>query len=283
MDRSELGALLRAARGRLRPAEVGLPAGIRRRVAGLRREEVAQLAGVSVDYVVRLEQGRGSHPSTAVLSALARALRLDPDERDRLFHLAGSPPPLPGHIDSVVRPSVLRMLDRFTDLPSLVLDAKGTVLAWNDLAAALLGDWSALTLRERNLNWLRFMHAAGRAGRVAQSTDELAATQSMSVAALRAAAAKYPGDPELARLIADLRSGSPRFRELWAASTAGAWRSQTKTVDHPELGPIVLDCDTLLVPDSGQVLIVYSAPAGSAAAQALSLLRVIGTQELTSS
>lgn len=280
MNNPELGALLRQARGRLSPADVGLPIGLRRRVHGLRREEVAQLAGVSVDYVVRLEQGRGSHPSTAVLSALARALRLEPDERDRLFHLAGSAPPLPGRIDSTVRPSVLRLLDRFTDLPAMVLDAKGTVLAWNDLVAALLGDWSAVPLSQRNLNWMRFL---GDDNRIAMSAEEHAVTQATSVSSLRSVVAKYPHDPELARLVTDLRQRSPSFAELWAGSTAGAWRSQTKTVDHPELGMIILDCDSFVVPDSDQVMIVYSAPAASPAAESLALLRVIGTQRLTAS
>jgi len=278
MDSAELGALLRQARTRLSPTEVGLPAGLRRRVRGLRREEVAQLAGVSVDYVVRLEQGRGSHPSTSVLAALARALRLDRDERDRMFHLAGSAPPLPGRIDAAVRPSVLRMIDRFTDLPAMVLDAKGTVIAWNDLAAALLGDWSTIPERRRNLNWLRFL---GDDSRVALTVQEREQTEIISVSSLRAAVAKYPHDPDLARLVHELRARSSRFAQLWSGSPGGAWRSQSKTIRHPELGPITLDCDTFVVPDSDQVMIVYSASAGSAAAEALSLLRVIGTQQLS--
>ncbi|MEJ3654594.1 helix-turn-helix domain-containing protein [Actinomycetes bacterium KLBMP 9759] len=144
MDRPELAAALRTWRERLRPADVGLPAGVRRRTPGLRREEVAGLAGVSVDYLTRLEQGRGPHPSEAVLGALARALRVSDAEREHLFHLAGAQPPLPGRIRSTVRPGVLRMLDRFTDLPALLLDAKADVIAWNPMALALLGDMSAV-------------------------------------------------------------------------------------------------------------------------------------------
>jgi transcriptional regulator with XRE-family HTH domain len=280
VDREELARTLRQARDRLRPEDVGLPAGLRRRVTGLRREEVASLAGVSVDYVVRLEQGRGPRPSTSVLTALARALRLDDDERDRLFRLVGGAPPLPGRIDSMVRPSVLRLLDRFTDLPAMVLDAKGSILAWNELASALLGDWSAVPERERNINWMRFL---GRGGRVAQSPEEDAQTAAQSVAGLRSAAARYPRDPELHRLITELRARSPRFEALWGTSTGGAWRSHRKTVVHPSVGPIVLDCDTLILPDADQVMIVYSAAAGSPEAAALRLVGVLGTAAMGAS
>ncbi|MGW4279809.1 helix-turn-helix domain-containing protein [Nocardia sp. NPDC004750] len=141
MDRTELAALLRQARERVHPVDVGLPAGSRRQVPGLRREEVAQLAGVSVDYVVRLEQGRGPRPSSSVLAALARALRLNDEDRTLLFQFAGAAPPQEGRIDMVVRPSVLRLLDRMADLPALVLSAKADLLAWNPMATALLGDF----------------------------------------------------------------------------------------------------------------------------------------------
>jgi transcriptional regulator with XRE-family HTH domain len=141
MDRTELGTFLRQARARVAPSDVGLPAGQRRRVEGLRREEVAQLASVSVDHLTRLEQGRGSGVSEGVLISLARTLQLTDDERTHLFHLAGVSPPQAGRIDGVVRASTMRILERLGDLPVLVLDAKGDVLAWNDLAAALLGDF----------------------------------------------------------------------------------------------------------------------------------------------
>ena len=142
-NRAELARALKRARGRVRPEDVGLPAGLHRRVPGLRREELAMLAGISVDYVVRLEQARGPQPSEQVLTALCRALRLDTDERDHVFHLAGTAPPHSGHIDLHVRPSVLRLIDRFNDLPALVTSAKGDVLAWNAMSSALHGDWSS--------------------------------------------------------------------------------------------------------------------------------------------
>ena len=217
MDRDELGATLRAWRERLSPADVGLPAGVRRRTPGLRREEVAQLAGVSVDYLNRLEQGRGAHPSESVLGALARSLRLSAVEHDHLFHLAGSPPPGPGRIRSAVRPSVLRLMDRFTDLPALLLDAKRDVLAWNASATALLGDFSALPQAERNMAWLRF---AGRSSRV--GSDDPAERERLDralVSDLRAAAARYPDDPGLHRLVQDLRTRSADFERLWGCAS----------------------------------------------------------------
>ena len=153
------------ARREVSPAEAGLPAGSRRRVTGLRREEVAQLASLSVDYIVRLEQGRGPRPSDAVLISLARALRLSDDERSHLFNLSGSAPPRPGQIDGVVRSSTLRVLERLVDLPVLVLDAKGDVLAWNAQATALLGDFSAWGPPTRNILWQRFLGHEPRVSR----------------------------------------------------------------------------------------------------------------------
>jgi transcriptional regulator with XRE-family HTH domain len=270
-------------RARLSPADVGLPTGTRRRVAGLRREEVALQAGISVDYLVRLEQGRGPTPSGQVLTALARALRLSDDERDHLFHLAGAAPPRPGHIVSTPRASTLRLLDRITDLPAVLLDAKGDVLAWNALATALLGDFSAWPAGRRNIVWQRFL---GDGGRVSHDPDEDERTAVETVASLRLAAARYPDDPGLRRLVDELRAGSPRFARLWDEGRVAERRTSTKTVDHPQLGSLALDCDALHIPDVDQRLIVYSAapapaPApGTAEAEALALLRVVGLQHL---
>lgn len=284
MNRDELAAVVRRARERLSPDQVGLPAGPRRRVVGLRREELALLAGISVDYIVRLEQGRSTRPSAQVLTALARALRLSGDERDELFHLAGMPPPAPGTIDLHVRPSVLRLIDRFADLPTIVLSAKGDVLAWNAMASALHGDWSALRPERRNLNRLRFLPdpADPPMSRVAQSTEERASTATQSVMSLRAAAARYPKDAELLRLVDELRAGSEEFRRLWHQGGVAHWRSHRKTVEHPQIGSLTLDCDTLHVPDADQLVIVYSAATGSAGHDQLALLRVVGTQAVTS-
>lgn len=282
-NRTELARAIKRARDRVRPEDAGLPAGLHRRVPGLRREELALLAGISVDYVVRLEQARGPHPSEQVLGALCRALRLDADERDHVFHLAGVAPPHAGLIDLHVRPSVLRLIDRFQDLPALVMSAKGDVLAWNAMSSALHGDWSALRPERRNQLRLRFLPDPSDPPRstVGGTPEERTATAVQSVANLRSVAGRYPDDPGLARLIEELHRGSAEFRDLWADSDAGGWRSHTKTVEHPTLGRLTLECDTLHVPDVDQNLLVYSAAPGSADAEALALLRVVGTQELS--
>jgi hypothetical protein len=212
-----------------------------------------------------------------VLAALSRALRLSDDEREHLFNLAGTAPPRPGHIIVTPRASTLRLLDRIGDLPALLLDAKGDVLAWNGLAAALLGDFSAWPLGQRNVNWQRFL---GTGGPFAHDPEEDDRTAAEAVAGLRAVSARYPDDPGLNRLLAELRADSPRFAALWAEGRVEERRSSRKTVDHTELGRITLDCDALHIPDTDQRLIVYSAAPASPEADALALLRVVGLQHM---
>ncbi|MFS8202221.1 helix-turn-helix transcriptional regulator [Streptomyces sp. CWNU-52B] len=279
MDRLELARVLRAARARVAPWEVGLTAGPRRRVAGLRREEVALLAGVSVEYVVRLEQGRGPRPSTQVLEALTQALLLEPDERDQVFRLAGSAPPLVGVIEMSIRPSVLRLLQRLTDLPAVVLSAKGDVLAQNPMGCALLGDLSESPEGPHNIIWQGFL-GTGHA-RVVLAPDQDAMWARQAVGLLRTALSRYPADSALSGLIAELTTGSERFRSIWEEGRSTVHRSMHKTIEHPEVGRLVLDCDTLLLPDTDQSLIVYSAAPGTAEASALDILRVIGTDRMT--
>ncbi|MBF8184718.1 helix-turn-helix domain-containing protein [Nonomuraea sp. K274] len=278
MDRLELARLLKAARARIVPEEVGLPTGPRRRVAGLRREEVAQLAGLSVDYVVRLEQGRGPQPSAQVLTALTQALRLESDERDQVFRLAGSAPPLAGRVEMSIRPSMLRLLQRLTDLPALVLSAKSDVLAQNPMAEALLGDLSRWPERQRNIIWQRFLGTGGAHVALAPEEDETTAQQ--AVGSLRTALSRYPHDPDLRSLVDELLTGSERFRIMWEEGRSTLWRSMHKTVNHPDLGLLVLDCDTLLLPDTDQSMIVYSAATGTREASALDMLCVTGTERL---
>ncbi len=282
VNRDELARALRRWRERLAPADVGLTAGVRRRTPGLRREEVALLAGLSVDYVVRLEQRRGPRPSDQVLAALARALRLEDHERDELYLLAGTAPPAPGQVEMHVRASVQRLLDRLVDLPTMVLSAKSDILAWNAMASALLGDWAELPPRERNLARMRFLGVSvPRRGRVAQTEAERERTAAQTVGSLRSAAARYPGDAGLKELVRELRAGSAEFDRLWTSGVTSQWRSHRKTVDHDQLGLVTLDCDTLHVPDTDQSVIVYSAAPGTAEAEALALLRVVGTQDLS--
>jgi len=274
VNRAELAAVLRTARSRVTPSDVGLPAGPRRQVPGLRREEVAQVAGLGVDYVIRLEQGRGPRPSPQVLSALARALRLSDDDRDTLFRLAGSAPPQAAHVPMLVPRSTQRLLERISQLPALVLSAKSDVLAWNALAAALFGDFSALPPARRNLIRQRFLGAG--IGRVTMVPDPDAAAD--CVGCLRTAQARYPKDPDLARLIADLQAGSESFDRIWRAGRSGRQRSTSTTVIHPEVGRLTLDCDILLVPEVDQSLLVYSAGPGAPEVSALELLRVTGLE-----
>jgi transcriptional regulator with XRE-family HTH domain len=270
----ELADCLRHWRDRLDPAELGLPAG-RRRAPGLRREEVARLAGVSVDYLARLEQGRAANPSPSVLAALARTLRLTHEERAHLFRVAGHVEPEAGRIDRHITPGVQRILDRLADVPVMVVDAAWDIVALNPLATALLGDPGAGNARERNILW---RHFTGARSRLVRSSEDEAASEVDSVADLRAAAGRYPEDERLQRLIADLREASPRFAELWEHPAVARRASSRKTFAHPEVGLVTLDCDVLTVQDSDLRLVVYTAAPGSPDANALALLGAVGLQ-----
>jgi transcriptional regulator with XRE-family HTH domain len=264
MDRAEFGAVLRAARARIIPAEVGLPAGSRRQVPGLRREEVAQLAGISVAYLTRLEQGRGPIPSIQVLGALATALRLDTDDRELIFHLAGSVPPPAALVPRRITPSVRTLLEHLTDLPVLVLSAAGDILAWNRLTTELLGDFALLPPDQRNILRLRFL-GSGLPRMTSESMRAIPAEH--CVGSLRGAGARYSADRELARLISELRGGSDEFRQIWRAGSARTRRSGVVTIEHPDFGPLTVQGDTLRLPDTDQTVIIYTpAPDSEAAA-----------------
>ena len=271
----ELAGCLRSWRERLSPIDAGLPAGGQRRVAGLRREEVAQLAGVSVDYLARLEQGRAQKPSPSVLASLARALRLSSDERSHLLRLGGHAEPGSGTIDRHITPSVQRLVDRLADLPVMVIDAAGGLVVANALATALIGDFSGLPRRERNFTWRQFTDAPSP---LLRTPAEQAAAEEGLVAELRDALGRYPHDDELRSLIEDLRAVSPRFADLWGQHAVARAPAKRKTFLHPEVGTITLDCDALAIEGSDLRLIVYTATAGSSDADALALLGAIGLQ-----
>ncbi|WP_433462807.1 helix-turn-helix transcriptional regulator [Spirillospora sp. CA-128828] len=268
-DRAELAAFLRRWRARVQPSDVGLERG-RRRTPGLRRQEVANLAGMSVDYYVRLEQGRGPRPSRQMLAALGRALRLTDDERSHLHHLAGempAPPPTPVR---EVRPSLLHLLERLDDTPALVCDAKYDILAWNPMATALLGDFSAVPEDERNVVWRFFARPQSReridpgdAGRFARE----------AVADLRAVAARYPRDPGVRSLVDRLLTTSPEFRMLWAEGDVQVRRSARKRIRHPVAGWLDLQCEALHDPARDQWTVFYVAAPGSTTSEALRALR----------
>jgi transcriptional regulator with XRE-family HTH domain len=261
--RAELGAFLRARRAELRPRDVGLPdAGGpgRRRTPGLRRSEVAMLAGLSVEYYVRLEQGRGANPSRQVLAALARALLLTRDERDYVFRIAGESPPSPERRSSVVAPSVQHLLAALTATPAFVVDAAYDVLAWNPLATLFVGDLSRVPDDERNM--IRWMFRRPPGDPHWSDEDALAFTCSM-VADLRAAYARHLGDRALEALVTKLLALSPRFAAMWSEQRVEERRLIHKRVDHPRLGPLEFACQLLLVPATDQRIILYLAAPGS--------------------
>lgn len=272
----ELAGCLRSWRERMSPADAGLPADGHRRVAGLRREEVAQLAGLSMDYLTRLEQGRATSPSASVLGSLARALRLSSFERDHLFRLAGQPLPGPGVIDTHIPASVQRLMDRLADVPVLITTVAREIVAANGMAAALFPEAAGGSRRERTLAWRRFMDFPST--RVMRSPAELAEAEEILVAELQSALARYPADTFLATMISDLRGQSQRFEELWTAHRLRAGHTKEKQFDHPEVGELTLDCDDLAIQGSDLELVVFTAAPGSSSAQALELLGAIGLQ-----
>ncbi|WP_189963225.1 helix-turn-helix transcriptional regulator [Streptomyces violascens] len=273
MNRAELADFLRRARTRLAPSDVGLAGGPRRRTPGLRREEVAQLAGMSADYYTRLEQRRGSHPSRQMLTALARALRLDDAERDHLFHLADEEPPRPGVSSGHVRPGLLMILDRLHDLPASVYSDWGEVLAQNTMSVALTGDYTGTNVIRR---WF-----TDPATRLITPPDHREMHSRAHVAGLRAIAAARPDDPGPAALVAELRAGSAEFEELWRAHDVVVRRPSPKRFLHPVVGTLDLDCEVLVGDGHDQQLIVHSARPGTQTCERLELLRVIGLQDLS--
>ncbi len=272
-----IGSYIRAWRQRLRPADAGLPAGLSRRTRGLRREELAALAGISVDYLIRIEQGRATSPSAQVLAALSRALRLTTEERDHLYTVAGQAPPRRSAITTHVPRSVQRLVDRLADLPVAVYDPAWTIITWNAAWAALMGDPSAFSARDRNLIWRTF---TGTSTRVRKSAAEADDFETDAIADLRRAVGAYPDDPSLRQLVDDLLQASPRFAKVWAERVVSTTGSNSKTIIHPEVGAITLDCDVLTVAGSDLRLVVYTAEPSSPDADRLRLAQVIGLQEL---
>jgi PAS domain-containing protein len=273
----ELGDFLRSRRARIRPEEVGLPCYGRRRVPGLRREEVAQLAGVSVDYYVRLEQGRGpggpsrtkaGGVSDAVLDAIARVLRLDAAEREYLRAVArphrrgAGGPAVPG-----VRPGVRLILDGMDRNPAYVLDHRMNVLAWNALADAVLG-FDGTGVEDRNLPRRTFLDPAAR-----DLYPDWAAIAEQTVAHLRLKAGHHPGDAALGQLVGELTRASADFRRLWADHLVKPCDHGVKRLRHPVAGLLTLPYETLTVPSApDQTIVAYAPEPGSETAERLALL-----------
>ncbi|AEM85782.1 helix-turn-helix domain protein [Streptomyces violaceusniger Tu 4113] len=276
----EFAQILRAWRDRARPEDVGLPPGLNRRTPGLRREELALIAGVSVDYIVRLEQGRARNPSPQLLTSLARALRLTDAERDHLFRVAGAAIPSAGHVPRHVTPSARRMVDRFRNAPVAVAvhTAIYELVLWNPVWAALFGDPSSQTRLERNVAWRYFEGSIP----VTHTLEDDEAYARDLVGHLRSAAGRYPDDPEIPRLIDRLIRASPDFARRWKAGTVGELRSSRKTVHTDLVGDIVVDCDTFTGGPGDQTIVIMTTAPGSEDEQKLDLLRVIALQELQS-
>lgn len=275
IDLAALADFLRRSRERIDPSSVGLSPRTRMRTPGLRREDVAQMAGISVDYYARLEQQRGARPSEQVIGALARALRLTEDECDYLHRLAGYPTRARGAARRHVPPGLLLILDRLVDAPAQVISDTGQVLARNAMAEALLGG-PVQPGRTGNAIWLMFTETESRP----LIKEQLPALMANHVADLRATHARRPDDAEINALISDLLEASPAFRELWERHDVAVMRGLTKTFVHPHVGPITVECEVLLsASTSGELsLVLYTARPGTDSAGKLELLRVLGRE-----
>jgi transcriptional regulator with XRE-family HTH domain len=279
MDRTELADFLRRSRERLRPHDVGLPDVGLRRTPGLRREELAQLAGVSADYCMRLEQRRSSQPSTQVLAALARALRLTEDERDHLYILAGYQPPAGPMAGQHVRPGLMHLLDELTGTPAQILTDLGELLAQNLLAQLVFGAVCTIRGSRRNVVWRWFTEPAVRAAHPENEREE---QSRVHVADLRAAVARRgPADPAATALVRELRAASPEFADLWELHEVAVRRRSRMRVQHPGVGILEFDSEILLTPAEDQHLLIFTPPPGGDTAEKLALLRVTGHQDLS--
>ncbi|MCF3961334.1 helix-turn-helix transcriptional regulator [Streptomyces fuscigenes] len=274
----ELGTFLRSRRERISPADVGFPSGPRRRVPGLRRDEVAQLAGASVDYYNELERGAGSQPSEQMIAALARALRLTADERDHLYNLAGRPVPVQGGPASHVQPGMLDLLHRLPSTPAQIITDLHVTLAQNPLAVALLGDHSGF--RGAGASFVHRWFTDPGARLLYPEADHAGQSRAF-VADLRAAAARRDAkDPEAAALIRSLLGRSPEFAALWEEHEVAFRRDDRKRLRHSVLGLVEVNCLTLFSEDGRQRLLWFTPVAGTGSADLFDLLAVVGTQEI---
>ncbi|AHH99073.1 transcriptional regulator with XRE-family HTH domain [Kutzneria viridogrisea] len=272
---NNLGAELRAWRDRLDPQAIGLTHNSPRRAPGLRREELAVLAGISIEYVVRLEQGRATTPSAQVCLALAHALQLSDEEQAHLMRLAGHAAD-PNRIPRLIPGSVHRIMDQLSGHPLAVYDATWQLLHWNPLFAATFGDPTALSADDRNMLLRQFEDKPNHAK---FTPAERSAFEESLVADLRATTSRYPNDQDVRALIVRLKR-SARFRELWALGAVAQHQSGHKVIDHPEVGTVDLDSDTLTTQGSNLRVVVYTPRPGTDARSKLDLLAAIGTQKL---
>ncbi|MBI3217138.1 MAG: helix-turn-helix domain-containing protein [Mycobacterium sp.] len=272
IDRAGLAEFLRNRRDALRPEDVGLPVGQRRRTTGLRREEVAALSHMSTDYYSRLEQQRGPQPSEQMIAAIAQGLHLSRAERDHLFRLAGWQPPVPGSGTDHVSPGMLRIFDRLADTPAEIVTELGETLRQTPLGIALVGDLSRYTGDARSIGYRWFTDPDAR--RLHPAADHEFYSR-MYVSGLRAVLAQRGPRSRAARLAESLLGRSVEFAELWKEHQVGIKPRSTKRYQHPEVGLLELECQILLDPESSHALLVYTAVPGSESQEKLQLLSVV--------
>lgn len=278
VDRAQLADFLRRRRESLQPEDVGLGRGARRRTSGLRREEVAALSDMSVDYYSRLEQQRGPQPSEQMLAAIARGLRLSLGERDHLFRLAGHTPPtrIAGS-DSHVSPGLMRVLDRLADTPAQVMSELGETLAQTPAARALFGDETRFQGHMRSVVYRWFVDPDSR---LVYPVEDHPMHSRAFVSNIRAVYARLGARSRAGAIVADLLERSPEFRAVWEAHEVGDASARDKRLQHPETGVMELQCQMLVDPDQGQTLLVMTAQPGTDSYEKLQLLTVLGTQRL---
>ncbi|WP_231618654.1 helix-turn-helix transcriptional regulator [Nonomuraea sp. SBT364] len=278
IDRSGLADFLRRRRELLHPADVGLPDGVRRRTPGLRRDEVAQLAGMSADYYARLEQCRGANPSEPIVASLARALRCDLDERDHLFHLAGLAPPM-RRAGRHIRPGLISLADRLTDVPVSICTDLHEVLWQNALAEIVLGRRDQQAGHGR-IAWRWFTDPQARD----RFLEEDRPRHSLAlVNDLRATYSRRAGDDDVVELVHGLLKRSAEFRELWERHEVAVRRFDRKRFVHPEVGVLHLTCEVLFTPEADLKMLAFFPTEGTGTREKLDLLRVIGTQDFRTS
>ncbi|MGC5170953.1 helix-turn-helix transcriptional regulator [Microbacterium sp. DT81.1] len=277
MDKAQLADFLRRRREALQPEDVGLRRGSRRRTSGLRREEVAALCDMSVDYYSRLEQSRGPQPSEQMLAAVARGLRLTLDERDHLFRLAGHTAPVRALRSDHISPGIMRVLDRLADTPAQVMTELGETLAQTPAARALFGDETRYEGLMRSVGFRWFMDLSVRD--VYPAEDHPMHSRAFT-ADIRTVYAKHGERSRAGAMVRALLAESPEFAALWEAHDVRSNHPREKRVQHPEVGVMELQCQFLVDPEQGQTLLVLTATPGTESYDLLRLLSVLGTQEL---
>ena len=278
MDRAQLADFLRRRREALQPEDVGLGRGSRRRAVGLRREEVAALCDMSVDYYSRLEQQRGPQPSEQMLAAIARGLRLTVDERDHLFRLAGHTAPARTLRTEHVSPGLMRVIDRLADTPAQVMTELGETLAQTPTARALYGDETRFTGNMRSVGYRWFMDPAARD--VYPSEDHPMHSR-VFTSNIRTIYAQHGPTSRAGAMVDELLAGSPEFAQRWEAHEVGITHEHEKRLQHPAVGVLELQCQVLHDLGQGQTLLVLTATPGTESYDKLQLLSVLGTQRVS--